>query len=99
MAGSIAVNKGQIHVAKPADGAFGHGVLIQDQTDGVFVNAGLIEAAEGASAIELKEDSGTSTGNKIYLVSGSDVNGKINVTAKGQDMRQSEKRSGRQAFG
>ncbi len=79
--GSIAVNKGQIHVAKPADGKFGHGVLIQDQTDGVFVNAGLIEATEGASAIELK---GTSTGNKIYLVAGSDVNGKINVTAEGK---------------
>ena len=80
-AGSIAINKGRIYAGAPAEDAFSHGVLIQDQADAVFVNAGLIEAAEGASAIELK---GSSSGNKIYLIKGSDVNGKINVTATGE---------------
>lgn len=78
-----AVNTGTIRVGDVAEGGFGHGVLIQDQIGGTFVNHGNIIAGKGASAIEVK---GNTEGAIIELRSGQ-IDGKINVgTAEGSNV-------------
>lgn len=76
-ANSTAVNKGTIVVGAPVDGGFAHGVLIQESSNNTFTNYGTIEAAEGASAIEVKKD-GTD-GNILNFENGSKIIGDVNI--------------------
>lgn len=81
--GSEAVNNGLISVgdvnteSKQADD-FGHGVLIQDQTDAKFTNNGTITAGKGASAIEVK---GNVNNTALNFGAKSDVNGLVHLAA------------------
>ena len=79
-AGSEAINYGTISVGAPTTGGFGHGVLIQDSSNNTFTNYGTIEAADGASAIEVKtSEKGVTSGNTINLEAGSRVLGLVHV--------------------
>ena len=79
-AGSEAINYGTISVGAPTTGGFGHGVLIQDSSNNTFTNYGTIEAADGASAIEVKtSEEGVTSGNTINLEAGSRVLGLVHV--------------------
>ena len=82
-AGSEAINYGTISVGAPTTGEFGHGVLIQDSSNNTFTNYGTIEAADGASAIEVKKvDTDKNTDqNTINLEAGSRVLGLVYVAA------------------
>ena len=81
-AGSEAINYGTISVGAPTTGRFGHGVLIQDSSNNTFTNYGTIEAADGASAIEVKtSEKGVTRGNTINLEAGSRVLGLVHVAA------------------
>ncbi len=81
-AGSEAINYGTISVGAPTTGGFGHGVLIQDSSNNTFTNYGTIEAADGASAIEVKtSEKGVTSGNTINLEAGSRVLGLVHVAA------------------
>ena len=87
---STAVNNGQIYVAAPVknnDGTWAHGVLMQASNQDAsfeFTNAGLIQADEGASAIEIKNGSkGEKTSATVNLIQGSSIHGVINVSATG----------------
>ena len=90
--GSEATNNGSIIVGDIAEGKFGHGVLIKDAKDVVFNNNGLIQAGEGATAIEVKLD-GDETSGTINLGQNSKVDGlikigegtKIGLVAKGMN--------------
>ena len=79
---SEAINYGTISVGAPTTGGFGHGVLIQDSSNNTFTNYGTIEAADGASAIEVKtSEKGVTSGNTINLEAGSRVLGLVHVAA------------------
>ena len=81
-AGLEAINYGTISVGAPTTGGFGHGVLIQDSSNNTFTNYGTIEAADGASAIEVKtSEKGVTSGNTINLEAGSRVLGLVHVAA------------------
>ena len=86
-AGSEAFNYGKIYVGTPAEGSFAHGVLIKAAKNSAsyeFTNAGLIHAAEKASALEIKNgDDGEVTSATVNLVQGSRIEGAINVSATG----------------
>ena len=60
-----------------AEGSSAAGVLI-DQADGIFTNAGQIDASKAAAAILVTEKAG---GSVINLTSGSDVDGAIVIAA------------------
>ena len=80
---SEAINYGTISVGAPKTDGFGHGVLIQDSSNNTFTNYGTIEAADGASAIEVKKvDTKNNTDqNTINLEAGSRVLGLVHVDA------------------
>ena len=86
--GSTAVNKGTIVVGTPVEGGFTHGVLIKDTSNNEFTNYGTIEAAEGATAIEVqvsKEDgvvTGTTAGNILNFEAGSKIVGEVHIQAE-----------------
>lgn len=82
-AGSEAINYGTISVGAPKTGGFGHGVLIQDSSNNTFTNYGTIEAADGASAIEVKKvkTNKNTDQNTINLEAGSRVLGLVHVAA------------------
>lgn len=85
--GSKAENRGTIVVGTPTTGVdveggslrFGHGVLIQDSSNNVFTNYGTIEAADGASAIEVKTTGTATAGNTLNFEAGSKVVGEVNI--------------------
>ena len=89
--GSTAVNAGLISVGTPTeegDGGkdrFGHGVLIKDTSNNEFTNYGTIEAAKGATAIEVqvsKKDgavTGTTAGNILNFEAGSKIVGEVHI--------------------
>lgn len=90
--GSTAVNAGLISVGTPTEkgdgGAkrFGHGVLIKDTSNNEFTNYGTIEAAKGATAIEVQvstgddgEVTGTTAGNILNFEAGSKIVGEVHI--------------------
>lgn len=85
VSGSTAVNAGLISVATPTKEGnggmprFGHGVLIQDSSKNVFTNYGTIEAANGASAIEVKTTGTATAGNTLNFEAGSKVVGEVHI--------------------
>lgn len=85
VSGSTAVNAGLISVATPTkegnEGTlrFGHGVLIQDSSNNVFTNYGTIEAADGASAIEVKTTGTATADNTLNFEAGSKVVGEVHI--------------------
>lgn len=85
--GSTAVNNGTIVVGTPVEGGFTHGVLIKDTSNNEFTNYGTIEAAKGATAIEVqvsKEDgvvTGTTAGNILNFEAGSKIVGEVHIQA------------------
>lgn len=90
--GSEATNNGSIIVGDIAKGKFGHGVLIKDAKEVVFNNNGLIQAGEGATAIEVQSGDDETSGT-INLGQKSKVDGlikigegtKIGLVAKGMN--------------
>lgn len=87
VAQSKAENRGTIVVGTPTTGVdveggslrFGHGVLIQNSSNNVFTNYGTIEAADGASAIEVKTTGTTTAGNTLNFEAGSKVVGEVHI--------------------
>lgn len=87
VAQSKAENRGTIVVGTPTTGVdveggslrFGHGVLIQDSSNNVFTNYGTIEAADGASAIEVKTTGTATAGNTLNFEAGSKVVGEVHI--------------------
>lgn len=87
VAKSEAENHGTIVVGTPTTGLdveggplrFGHGVLIQDSSNNVFTNYGTIEAADGASAIEVKTTGTATAGNTLNFEAGSKVVGEVHI--------------------
>ena len=87
--GSTAVNEGEIVVGAPSDveGAFTHGVLIKDTSNNEFTNYDTIEAAEGATAIEVQVSTkdgavtGTTAGNILNFEAGSKIVGEVHIQA------------------
>lgn len=85
--GSKAENRGTIVVGTPTTGVdveggtlrFGHGVLIQDSSNNVFTNYDTIEAADGASAIEVKTTGTATAGNTLNFEAGSKVVGEVHI--------------------
>lgn len=90
--GSTAVNAGLISVGTPTekgDGGdlrFGHGVLIKDTSNNEFTNYGTIEAAKGATAIEVQVSTGddgavtgTTAGNILNFEAGSKIVGEVYI--------------------
>ena len=90
--GSTAVNAGLISVGTPTEkgdgGAkrFGHGVLIKDTSNNEFTNYGTIEAAKGATAIEVQVSTGddgavtgTTAGNILNFEAGSKIVGEVHI--------------------
>ena len=83
--GSTAVNAGLISVGTPTkegDGGelrFGHGVLINTEGN-TFTNAneGTIDAAKGATAIEVKDQANNTT---LNFEAGSAVNGEVHIAS------------------
>ena len=65
--GSVATNNGSIIVGDIAEGKYGHGVLIKDAKDVVLNNNGLIQAGEGATAIDVQLEGET---HPLQLLSG-----------------------------
>lgn len=92
--GSTAVNAGLISVGTPTEkgdgGAkrFGHGVLIKDTSNNEFTNYGTIEAAKGATAIEVQVSTGDdgavtgiTAGNILNFEAGSKIVGEVYIQA------------------
>lgn len=87
VAKSEAENHGTIVVGTPTTGLdveggplrFGHGVLIQDSSNNVFTNYGTIEAADGASAIEVKTTGTATADNTLNFEAGSKVVGEVHI--------------------
>lgn len=91
--GSTAVNAGLISVATPTKEGnggtlrFGHGVLIKDTSNNEFTNYGTIEAAKGATAIEVQVSTkdgavtGTTAGNILNFEAGSKIVGEVHIQA------------------
>lgn len=89
--GSTAVNAGLISVGTPTekgdggDPRFGHGVLIKDTSNNEFTNYGTIEAAKGATAIEVqvsKKDgavTGKTADNILNFEAGSKIVGEVHI--------------------
>lgn len=90
--GSTAVNAGLISVGTPTekgddgDLRFGHGVLIKDTSNNEFTNYGTIEAAKGATAIEVQVSTGddgavtgTTAGNILNFEAGSKIVGDVYI--------------------
>ena len=85
VSGSTAVNAGLISVGTPTekgDGGkdrFGHGVLINTEGN-TFTNAneGTIDAAKGATAIEVKNEANNTT---LNFEAGSAVNGEVHIAS------------------
>lgn len=75
--GSVATNNGSIIVGDIADGKYGHGVLIKDAKDVVLNNNGLIQAGEGATAIDVQLEGETSA--TINLGETSQIDGLIKI--------------------
>ena len=75
--GSVATNNGSIIVGDIAEGKYGHGVLIKDAKDVVLNNNGLIQAGEGATAIDVQLDGETSA--EINLGEKSQIDGLIKI--------------------
>lgn len=86
-AGSEAVNNGTIVANTPVKGGFSHGVLIKDTSNNEFTNYGTIEAAKGATAIEVqvsKKDgvvTGTTADNILNFEAGSKIVGEVHIQA------------------
>ena len=86
-AGSEAVNNGTIVANTPVKGGFSHGVLIKDTSNNEFTNYGTIEAAEGATAIEVQVSTkdgavtGTTAGNILNFEAGSKIVGEVHIQA------------------
>lgn len=90
---STAVNAGLISVATPTKEGnggmprFGHGVLIKDTSNNEFTNYGTIEAAKGATAIEVQVSTkdgavtGTTAGNILNFEAGSKIVGEVHIQA------------------
>ena len=79
--GSVATNNGSIIVGDIAEGKYGHGVLIKDAKKVIFNNNGLIQAGEGATAIDVQLESGKETSAEINLGEKSQIDGLINIGA------------------
>lgn len=83
--GSTAVNAGLISVATPTKEGnggklrFGHGVLIKDTSNNEFTNYGTIEAAKGATAIEVQKDEKETDGNELNFEAGSTIVGEVHI--------------------
>ena len=75
--GSVATNNGSIIVGDIAEGKYGHGVLIKDAKDVVLNNNGLIQAGEGATAIDVQLEGETSA--TINLGETSQIDGLIKI--------------------
>ena len=75
--GSVATNNGSIIVGDIAEGKYGHGVLIKDAKDVVLNNNGLIQAGEGATAIDVQLKNETSA--TINLGEKSQIDGLIKI--------------------
>ena len=75
--GSVATNNGSIIVSDIAEGKYGHGVLIKDAKDVVLNNNGLIQAGEGATAIDVQLKNETSA--TINLGEKSQIDGLIKI--------------------
>lgn len=87
VAKSEAENHGTIVVGTPKTGEdvdggllrFAHGVLIQDSGNNVFTNYDTIEAADGASAIEVKTTGTATADNTLNFEAGSKVVGEVHI--------------------
>ena len=75
--GSVATNNGSIIVGDIAKGKYGHGVLIKDAKNVVLNNNGLIQAGEGATAIDVQLKNETSA--TINLGEKSQIDGLIKI--------------------
>jgi hypothetical protein len=73
---SVATNNGSIIVGDIAQGKYGHGVLIKDAKDVVLNNNGLIQAGEGATAIDVQLEKTSAT---INLGETSQIDGLIKI--------------------
>lgn len=74
---SVATNNGSIIVGDIAEGKYGHGVLIKDAKNVVLNNNGLIQAGEGATAIDVQLKNETSA--TINLGEKSQIDGLIKI--------------------
>ena len=74
---SVATNNGSIIVGDIAKGKYGHGVLIKDAKNVVLNNNGLIQAGEGATAIDVQLKNETSA--TINLGEKSQIDGLIKI--------------------
>ena len=87
VAESEAENRGTIVVGTPKTGEdvdgglprFGHGVLIKDTSKNIFTNYGTIEAATGATAIEVQKDKKETDGNELNFEAGSKIVGEVHI--------------------
>lgn len=87
VAKSEAENHGTIVVGTPKTGEdvdggsprFGHGVLIKDSSANVFTNSGTIEAADGATAIDVQKDKEKTDGNELNFEAGSTIVGEVHI--------------------
>lgn len=87
VAKSEAENHGTIVVGTPTTGEdvdgglsrFGHGVLIKDSSANVFTNSGTIEAADGATAIDVQKDKEKTDGNELNFEAGSTIVGEVHI--------------------
>lgn len=77
--GSVATNNGSIIVGDIAEGKYGHGVLIKKAKTVVFNNNGLIQAGEGATAIDVQPDAHGETSATINLGEKSQIDGLIKI--------------------
>lgn len=77
--GSEAVNTGTIVANTPVEGGFSHGVLIKDSSENVFTNSGTIEAADGATAIDVQKDKKETAGNELNFEAGSTIVGEVHI--------------------
>ncbi len=75
--GSVATNNGSIIVGDIAEHKYGHGVLIKKAKEVVFNNNGLIQAGEGATAIDVQLEGETSA--TINLGETSQIDGLIKI--------------------
>ena len=74
---SVATNNGSIIVGDIAKGKYGHGVLIKDAKNVALNNNGLIQAGEGATAIDVQLKNETSA--TINLGEKSQIDGLIKI--------------------
>ncbi len=77
--GSEAVNTGTIVANTPVKGGFSHGVLIKDTSNNEFTNYGTIEAAKGATAIDVQKGEKKTDGNELNFEAGSTIVGEVHI--------------------